>query len=218
MRRLSTLVAVIACLVPLSAAAQPAGQTTPRTQGPMTVEPIHSGFLVAPDVKVTEVDRKTSELVGGYAGWLTDDRVFIGGGGYWLANGNRNDREMAYGGVVVHWLVWNSGRVGLGAKGLLGGGEATLADTVTITPRVPEFRTQDGRGPATAPALVQRVRVRDGFLLAEPEAQLSLKLMKQLRLAIGAGYRFTGTDRHSFGSRRLDGATGSLALQIGGGS
>ena len=217
MRRLSTLVAVIACLVPLSAAAQPAGQT-PRTQGPMTVEPIHSGFLVAPDVKVTEVDRKTSELVGGYAGWLTDERFFIGGGGYWLANGNRNDREMAYGGLVVHWLVWNTGRVGLGAKGLFGGGEATLSDTVTITPRVPEFRGPDGRGTTAAPALVQQVRIRDGFLLAEPEAQLSLKLMKQLRLAIGAGYRFTGTDRRSFGGNRLDGATGSLALQIGGGS
>ena len=215
MRRRATLVAIVACLVPLRAAAQPAGSTTPRTQGPMIVEPIHSGFLAAPDVKVTEVDRKTSELIGGYAGWLTDDRFFIGGGGYWLANRNRNDREMAYGGLVVQWLVWNSGRLGFGAKGLVGGGEATLTDTINV--RVPEVRT-NGRLVTPATTLSQRVRVRDGFLLAEPEAQLSFKLMKQLRLAIGAGYRFTGSDRRGFGGNRLDGATGSLALQIGGGS
>jgi len=181
----------------------------------MIVEPIRSGFLAAPDVKVTEIDRKTSELIGGYAGWLSDERFFIGGGGYWLANGNRNDREMAYGGLVVHWLVWNSGRVGVGAKGLVGGGEATLTDTISI--RVPEVRT-NGRLVTPASTVSQRVRVRDGFLLAEPEAQLSLKLMKQLRLSIGAGYRFTGSDRRGFGRNRLDGATGSLALQIGGGS
>ena len=86
MRR-AILVSVIGWLVPLSAAAQPGSVATPRTQGPMIVEPIHSGFLAAPDVKVTEVDRRTSELVGGYAGWVTDDTFFVGGGGYWLAIG-----------------------------------------------------------------------------------------------------------------------------------
>lgn len=216
MRRRATLVALLACLVPLRAAAQPAGSTTPRTPGPMLVEPIHSGFLVAPDVKITEVDRKTSELVGGYAGWLSDERFFIGGGGYWLANGNRNDREMAYGGLVVHCLVWNGGRFGVGAKGLFGGGEATLSDTINV--RVPEVRT-NGRVVTPSAIVAQRVRIRDTFLLAEPEAQLSIKLMKQLRIALGAGYRFTGSDRRSsFRGDRLDGATGSVALQIGGGS
>ena len=217
MRRRTTFVALIACLVPLSAAAQPAGTTTPRTQGPMLVEQIHSGFLAAPDVKVTEVDRTTSELVGGYAGWLSEQRFFIGGGGYWLANGNRNDREMAYGGLVVHWLVWNSGRFGVNAKGLLGGGQATLSDAVSV--RVPEVRT-NGRVVTPATIVSQRIRVRDDFLVAEPEAQLSFKLRSQLRVAVGTGYRFTGSDRRGGGFRgdRLDGATGSVSLQIGGGS
>jgi hypothetical protein len=205
------------CVVPLSAAAQ-SGAVAPRTQGPMTVEPIHSGFLVAPDFKITEVDRKTSGLVGGYAGWATDDTFFVGAGGYWLANTNRNDPEMAYGGLVVQWLALKSGRVGVGVKGLVGGGEATVSDNITITPRVPEFRGPDGRVVTPAPALVQRVRFREGFVIAEPEALLSVRLSSQVRLAAGAGYRFTGTDRRSIGGGRLDGATGSLALQIGGGS
>jgi len=216
MRR-AILVSVIGWLVPLSAAAQPGSVATPRTQGPMIVEPIHSGLLATPDVKFTEVYRRTSELVGGYAGWVTEDTFFVGGGGYWLANRN-SDREMAYGGLVVQWLIWKSSRVGFGAKGLVGGGEATLSDTIAITPRVPEFRAPDGRIPMPAPALVQRVRFREGFVIAEPEGLLSFTLTKRLRLAIGAGYRFTGSERRGFGGDRLDGATGSVALQIGGGS
>jgi hypothetical protein len=215
MMRRTTLVALVACLVPLSAAAQPAGSPTPRTQGPMTIEQIHSGFLMAPDVKVTEVDGRASALVGGYAGWLSQERFFIGGGGYWLADGN--DREMAYGGLVLHWLVWNNGRFRVNAKGLVGGGEATLTDTISV--RVPEVRT-NGRVVTPATTVSQRVRIRDGFAVAEPEAQLSFKLVKALRIAVGAGYRFTGSDRRGGGFRgdRLDGATGSLSLQIGGGS
>lgn len=214
MMRRTILVAFIACLIPLSAAAQPAGSTNPRTQGPMTIEQIHSGWLAAPDVKVTEVDGKTSGLVGGYAGWLSEQRLFIGGGGYWLANGN--DREMAYGGVVLQWLVWNSGRFGVSANGLLGGGQATLSDTINV--RVPEVRT-NGRVVTPATTVSQRVRFRDGFAVVEPGGQLSIKLRKQLRVAVGAGYRFTGSDRRGgFRGDRLDGATGSVALQIGGGS
>ena len=215
MRR-AILVSVMTCFVPLSAAAQPGAASTPVTQGPMTVETIHSGFLAAPDVKITEVDRKTSELVGGYAGWVTDDTFFVGGGGYWLASPNRNDREMAYGGLVVQWLARKNSRVGFGVKGLVGGGEATLADTISV--RVPEIRGVNGRVMTPAATISQRVRFRDGFMIAEPEALLSLKLTKRMRLAGGVGYRFTGSERRGLGGNRLDGTTGSLALQIGGGS
>ncbi|HMJ82522.1 MAG TPA: hypothetical protein VK504_05120, partial [Vicinamibacterales bacterium] len=94
--------------------------------------------------------------------------------------------------------------------------QATLADTISV--RVPEVRT-NGRVITPASTVSQRVRVHDAFLLAEPEAQLSFKLMKQLHVAVGAGYRFTGSDRRGgFNGNRLDGATGSVSLRIGGGS
>lgn len=210
------LVSVMAWLVPMSAAAQPGAAATPVTQGPMTVEMLHSGFLAAPDVKITEVDRKTYGLIGGYAGWVTDDTFFIGGGGYWLANTNRNDPEMAYGGLVVQWLALKSGRFGVGVKGLVGGGEATLSNSISV--RVPEIRGPGGRITTPATTVSQHVRFRDGFVIAEPEALLSVRLSKQMRLTAGVGYRFTGSEHHGFGSDRLDGTTGSLALQIGGGS
>src|SRR6266446_5526488 len=47
-------------IAPLAAAAQDATPTSNQnTQGPMIVERVKSGFLVAPDFKVTEVDHKT---------------------------------------------------------------------------------------------------------------------------------------------------------------
>ena len=73
--RTSVLAASLVLLAPLTAAAQ---------GGPMIVERVENGFLASPDVKVTDVDHKTSELVGGYAGWVFDQTVFVGGGGYWI--------------------------------------------------------------------------------------------------------------------------------------
>jgi hypothetical protein len=101
------------------------------TQGPMTVERIRSGFLAAPDFRVTRFDGRTSEIAGGYAGWLTDQRLFVGGGASWLANGNR-DRALAYGGVVAGWLWYADRPFGFGMKALVGGGEATLIEAVRL--------------------------------------------------------------------------------------
>src|SRR5437870_90805 len=89
-----------ACLSVAAIASAQGGASAPgpNTQGPMIVERVKTDFLVAPDFKVADVDRRTSTFAGGYAGWLNDKTLFIGGGGYWLANGDR-DRGMAYGGV-----------------------------------------------------------------------------------------------------------------------
>lgn len=214
MRR-TLIAALIVCLVPLVAAAQSGG----FTQGPMTVERIHSGVLVAPDFKVTEVDRKTSELVGGYAGWLTDDRFFVGGAGYWMANQSR-DREMAYGGVLVQWLMRTNARIGFSAKGLVGGGQATLSDDYSI--RLPDGRTVSALGRIDADDLARgtivnsRFRFREAFFVAEPEGNVLLRLTSHLRLTGGIGYRFTTSEGRD--GKRLRGAAGSVGLQIGGGS
>src|SRR5262245_27582050 len=126
----------LVALAPVGASAQdaadqrPAGQG-PSSQGPMIVERVHSGFLGAPDFKVTELDGSTSGLAGGYAGWISDDTWFVGGAGYWLPNDDR-DREMAYGGLVVQLLSGVNRRIGYTVKGLIGGGEATLSQTRSL--------------------------------------------------------------------------------------
>ena len=212
-------------LLPVAASAQTTagGGAASTSQGPMIVERVHSGFLVAPDFKITEVDKKTSELAGGYAGWLTDDRIFIGGGGYWLANQSR-DREMAYGGLIVQWLARTNERFGFSAKGLVGGGRATLSSGVSDILRMSERdrlslgrMDQNDRDDLNRSRFTDsRIRFREDFFVAEPEVGLLVRLTKRLRLTGGAGYRFTAGEGRN--DNRLHGAVGSVGLQIGGGS
>lgn len=192
--------ALILCLLPIAASAQ-------TSQGPMIVEQVHNGFLVAPDFKITEIDRKSSGLAGGYAGLVIAEQFFIGGGAYVLAT-NRHSRELAYGGLMMQWFGRDRERFGFGAKMLLGGGYAETPSDVHILiypPRDDFFR------------------ISQHFLVAEPEIDARIRLASSLRLTVGAGYRFTGSTRgrNGFfdgGRTGLNGAVGSIGLQIGGGS
>jgi hypothetical protein len=222
-------------LLPIAASAQAdSSSTQPANQGPMIVERIHSGVLFAPEVKATKFDGNVSGLVGGSIGWVSDETLFIGGGGYWMPERRRNDREMAYGGLVVQWFALTSERVGVSARALVGGGSATLPGTVTQILPLPPQRDIDRMTPAQFNDLLRSrtvtstVRFRQDFLVAEPEVNARISLTRHVRLTVGAGYRFTGTDWRgqrgdNFENRdngdnrtRLNGATASLGLQIGG--
>jgi hypothetical protein len=202
---------LISVLFPEAATAQAAGGTSaPNSQGPMIVERVKSGFLAAPDFKITEFDKTTSTLAGAYAGWLADQMFLIGGGGYWLVDGS-GGREMAYGGLVLGLFSPADRRFGFGAKGLIGGGEATLAGTV-----VPLYGFY-GRAIPPRPIVSPRsVRFQEGFFIAEPEADAMFRLTKHLRLTGGIGYRLIGASHDV--DDRVRGITGSIGLQIGGGS
>ena len=184
----------------------------------MIVERVENGFLAAPDVKVTDVDHRTSELVGGYAGWVFDQTVFVGGGGYWMANGS-NDRELGYGGLVLQWFGRSNNRFGWGLKGLIGGGTGTLTDTITEqVPIATPPLIVNGRAvfpPTTFRTITAQIRTHDDFFVAEPEADVRIKLAKHARLTAGVGYRFAGAEHRD--TNRLSGAVGSLGIQFGGG-
>jgi len=183
----------------------------------MTVERVTSGFLGAPEFKVTRVDHSTSELVGAYAGWLADQTFFVGGGGYWMVNDHHHgsDSEMGYGGLVLGLFVHRDRAVGFGIKGLLGGGSATLVRSATVV----DYGRGDirGFGPQLTPQLqTVNVRTHEHFFIAEPEANIVFKLSDVVRVTAGAGYRFTGAER-GWSSSDLNGATANVAVQIGGG-
>src|SRR5205085_1743342 len=129
-------------------------------------------------------------------------------------------------------------RVGFGAKGLVGGGRATTVESITLPGYTLDYSADSNRmalmplgrstpspsprlptpapAPKIFPPVVTSVRVRDSFFVAEPEANVIIGLTKNVRLTAGAGYRFIGT-RERGRRNELDGATGSIALQIGGG-
>ena len=205
-------------LAPIAAFAQQPVTPVPQgAQSQLIVERIQNSFLVAPDFKVTEVDRNFSKLAGLYGGWVNDKRLLIGAGGYWLTN-RSNDLKMAYGGLVVGWLMRQDRRLGFGAKGLVGLGEGTLGTTLDLaSPLLDRDRQRGLRMSAPATVSGRRVRVifHDQFFVAEPEVNVSLKLAKWLRLSGGVGYRVIGSAEGL--EDRLRGTTGNLALQFGGG-
>src|SRR5258705_2487012 len=83
----NTIVFVVAML----AASAAYGQTTPApTTGPLVLERIHDGWVLAPDFKVTDFDNRTGELAGAYGGRLFDGTLLIGGAGYWLTHEDRH--------------------------------------------------------------------------------------------------------------------------------
>ncbi len=184
-------------------------------QGPLVLEPVHSGFVVTPDAKVTRLNGATKTLVGAYGGWLMEDKLLLGGGGYWLANDSR-DFGMGYGGFVIGWAVPATQRIRFGVRGLVGGGQARTRRDLTFT--VPDFDHHDfppgGNVPTTT--FTQRVRFDQGFFIAEPQAEVVVRVSRWLAIDAAAGYRAIAA-AHGLDSQ-LRGPVGSLGLQFGGGS
>jgi hypothetical protein len=203
--------------------------SVPTGSGQPTIERLPSGFVIAPDVRFADVDGRFGNFVGGYGGWMTDRTLLIGIGGYWLTNG-QDGFEMAYGGGVVEWTFFSDRRVALSARALIGGGGATVVDTLAnlgyrtddggpVDPRFPEPNGgRHGFFPPRGRPLPgdTRVRFHEDFFVAEPQVNASVRLAGWLRLGAGVGYRLIGSANQL--NDRLRGVSGTVSLQIGGGS
>jgi hypothetical protein len=207
--------------IPIAAAAQPPANP-PAFSGPMEIEQLHDGFAVAPEFKISTIDGRSAQLAGAFGGWMVDNTLLIGGGGYWLTNRSSN-RTMGYGGAVVEWLEWTGRPVGLSVRGLIGLGEATLANTVTVTtygagsrdePYNPHFPVP--RPLPTPVTTTVSVGIGHEFFVAEPQANLLINISRRMRVNVGVGYRAIGGTEGI--DNRLRGATGSIALELGGSS
>lgn len=228
MNRLPIFGSALAVLVFTSAAfAQGAAPPAPA-QGPLVIERIHNGIVVAPDYKVTELNGDVAQLAGAYVGRVIDDKLLIGGAGYWLASGPRGS-DLKYGGVMVGWTTAPA-RIRFGARGLVGGGSGTLALSLDnrIDGRIPDPRMlaagiRDVRdfgarfGVRVPPLLPSRplpaFRVHEDFFVFEPQVSAVTKVTDHLAVDVAAGYRLVGL-ADVLGDR-LGGATGSLGLQFG---
>jgi hypothetical protein len=216
-----------ALLVASTAYAQnPPAQNQPvSSSGPLVLERVHDGWVLAPDFKITDLNDRTGELAGVYGGRLIDNTLLIGGAGYWLTNDAR-DFKLGYGGVIVGWQSPEFGRIRFGGRGLAGGGTATLGfdlasarpgDAIRFGVTDPR-RLQQPQAPARAPvpqiqARPGRFVARDEFAVFEPQASISTRVTRGIGVSCGVGYRETvGAD---FLNERLNGPTANLAVQFG---
>lgn len=191
--------------IPALAAAQTAQPGTINQGGPMTIEQVEQHFAIAPEYKVTDLDGFTGQLLGAHGGVFVGKSFLIGAGFYTMLNGSEGQHGLTYGGAVVGWEPWNSGRFGVGLRSLVGWGRGTTSETVTLT-------TRERRGATLSTHQGLRGITTDLFI-AEPQVNLLVGLTKHLHLDIGGGYRFAGAEHVD--NDRFSGASGSIALRIG---
>ena len=202
-------------------AQSPAAPNQPApTNGPLVLERIHDGWVLAPDFKITDLNDRTGQLAGAYGGRLIDNTLLLGGAGYLLTNDAR-DFKLAYGGVLVGWQSREFGRIRFGGRGLAGGGSATLGFDVSqpIGGRDIRFGVRDPRAqsrtplPGTRIVPAPRFIARDDFFVVEPQADISARITRNVGLSCGVSYRQTaGTD---FLGDRVNGPAANLAVQFG---
>ncbi|MYN66209.1 MAG: hypothetical protein F4X11_14450 [Acidobacteria bacterium] len=223
------ILALVGLLGGVTASAQ-----EPAAESRLTVERIRSGFIVAPDLKLTSIDGGSGALAGLYGGFITDRRLLVGAGAYWLT-GESAGVDMAYGGGLVEWFANPGGRVDFSLRSLFGFGRATLSSTFEIPifhplhghaarlsysgPR--HGRHRGGWSPKGHRAWNDNFewpssftyRYREDFLIADPQLSVHLNVTDWLRIGGGAGYRFVG--RAGAEGDRLRGFTASAGLQLG---
>lgn len=190
---------LLVLLLPMVAAAQ-------TTQEPLVLERIHNPFVVAPDYKITDIDGDTGQLAGAYAGRLLADTLFVGGGFYWLVNGNSGE-EMRYGGLLLGWSVPVGRAVRFGARGLVGVGTATLGVDGQFV-GVP--RGRDGIRGVSGQSV--RFLARDDFFVFEPQVNATVFVIPHVGIEVGGGYRVTGATNAL--EDRLNGVSGSVGAQL----
>ena len=179
----------------------------------LVLEEMQSGFVVSPVVKFTGVDDDLGTLAGVSGGWMTDGRLLIGAGAYWLVGG-ADEVDMAYGGGVVEWFSSPGARVSASIGSLVGFGFATLDTVVDSRHRLDGFgRVSLSRfgGRRFLPSTT--LRFREEFFVAEPQASLVLDVTDWFRVRLGTGYRLIGlADQFE---DRLRGYTASIGVQLG---
>ena len=218
-RRIFTGFIAAASLIAIATASFAQTASPAPAAGPLVVERIHNGWLFSPDMRVTDLDGDTGALAGGYVGRITDNSWVIGGGGYFLTNRD-DDFKLMYFGPVVEWMARADRRIGFGIRGLVGGGSATLPLPITdvIDPRVLASSSRSSRRGHRGLSLVDpaaMIAVRDDFFVAEPQANLLVNLSRGQRIVFGVGYRMVGSA--PFLGDALNGLSGSIAYQLGGG-
>jgi len=197
------LIAVsLVLLLPILAAAQ----TAQTPQEPLVLERIHNPFLITPDYKITDIDGDTGQLAGAYAGKLLADTLFVGGGFYWLVNGDHGE-EMRYGGLMLGWSRPLGQAVRFGARGLVGVGTATLGVESQFIAQ-PRGRLST-RG---IPGQTVHFLANDDFFVFEPQVNATVQVIPHVGVEVGGGYRVTGATNAL--EDRLNGVSGSIGVQL----
>jgi hypothetical protein len=207
-------------------AATASAQTKPAQQGPLVLQPASEGPVFAPEVKFGWFDSKTGTLIGGYGGWLLDNRLLLGGGADFLVDHNYHDpvAGMGYGGFVAGYLFPATPVFHAGVRALIGFGDASINDSISyVVPDYPDhgpvypdhYYPDHYHGGSYPPGstVVQQVHFHDGFFIFEPQATAVVRLSRAFAIDVAGGYRvISGTGSYN---GRLGGPSVTVGVRFG---
>jgi hypothetical protein len=227
------------CVMAASPRAAAAGQDPqgpppqpPPGRGAVVVERVETGPVFGAEFKFTEIGGETAYLLGGYAGALFDGRLLVGAAGYFQVDrwyheydddycgydddwddcdGNHYRSANAYGGFLVEWYALRTPAVAVSARGLIGGGVATVDwDNYDVYPDPRGAR----HGTMYPPPGGYYYYYDQGYFVFEPQLNVSVRVAPGLAVVGGVGYRVIGWANGL--EDRIGGLTGTVAVRFGG--
>jgi len=220
--------AAVIALSPLVAIAGPGPQQPaqpPAGQGTVVVEQVRNGPVFGAEFKYTAMNRHDAYLLGGYAGVIFDGKLLIGGAGYWQVDSGHYDGNgyddyyyghndyygaNGYGGLLLEWYALRSPVVSVSARGLIGGGVATVGVNDYLYMNQPA-----GRHGAMYPPVGRYYAYGQAYFVFEPQVNVSLRLVPGVAMVGGVGYRVIGWANGW--EDQIQGVTGTFAIRFGGG-
>jgi hypothetical protein len=220
MRALGHVRAIQAALVGAALLlAAPASARTEDPQAPpaapksssVVVERVQNTAIFAPDFKYTNIDNVDGLLLGGYGGVLFDNKIFLGGGGYWMVNGD-DLHELGYGGVIVEWHLVRSKTASVSVGGLVGGGVARVSYYDTVYPMPGPHYGHGGYSSGGYPHGGYWV-YDQGFFVGEPQVTAVIRLGGGASFAATAGYRLAAFAEGA--EDQIRGLTAGVSIRFG---
>ena len=166
-----------------------------------------SGFI-APASKYTTIDDHDALLVGVRGGWIINDSLVIGGGGYGLStrveaprtHGRREDLDVAfgYGGFELEYIVKPAAVAHLSLSTLVGGGATQFVrDTGSVRNRR------------------SRVGDPDYLFVVEPMVSAEVNITRSLHLNAGVSYRqVSGVRQDGLDDNDFSGVAAVIAVKF----
>ena len=195
-----------------------AAQTRAPQPGPLVLQPTNDGPFLAPEVKFASFDGQYGTMVGGYGGWLADNKLLIGAGASFLVDHSHHDpvAEMGYFGGIVGYAVPATKGIHAGVRAFVGWGYADLTDTYTYNvgdyPVYPSPH-HGGYYPPPGTTITQQVYFNQGFFIFEPQASAVVRVARGFALDVAAGYRVISGAGHY--NSWLQGPSLSVGVRFG---
>ena len=212
MKRTILALVSVAMLAGVSVAQNMKNDSIKKDDGIKTIfgnKKISHGGYGAITIGYSLIDEEDAFITGGRGAWIIGHSFAIGLGGYGFGNDLYLDNvsgsqeyslEGGYGGLILEPIVLPKFPIHLSFPVLLGAGGVAYIKSTYWDEFDSDINTEDS----------------DAFLVAEPCVELEMNLLKFVRVAIGASYRYT-TYIHivNENSNVLNGFNAGLTLKFG---